>query len=148
MLRGLYVIHARNVFHIFFFRIVCRSSLQILQNERIFPLHPWSLNCSCHLSKILLLKWTQYLSLTCTYFYLPIQSYKSTRNVSKHKWSGQKFVRCCHGGPMQNYSASVECMHFSTVNHKESMFRSLSVFQLWYHDNYWRNWWYWSFQST
>ena len=33
---------------------------------------------------------------------------QSTRNVSKHKWSGQKCVRCCHGGPIQNYSASVE----------------------------------------
>ena len=79
----------KECFSYFFFRIVCRCSLQILQNERIFPLHPWSLKCSCHLSKILLLKWTQYLFLTCTYFYLPIQSYKSTRNVSKHKWSGQ-----------------------------------------------------------
>ena len=49
---GVCMWYMQGIFSYFFFRIVCRCSLHILQNERICPLHSWSLNCFCHLSRI------------------------------------------------------------------------------------------------
>ena len=75
------------------FRIVCRCSLDILRNEInrrfIFPpsmiiklFLPLIENKDDFCSQNFSFKVNTILSLTGTYFYLPIQSYKMTRNVS------------------------------------------------------------------